>query len=637
MAHGKHSARRDSSRGDTSRSGKDTSRRTSDAVRGTTAHPAGGAASAGEPSSEAVNSMFIRDIATGRAMVKTSKGAAPIDAAKLRRAMPHLKRAAQAVSRQDYPLAGREALLALDIDSSIALANHLAAVVMEKLHKYDVALHLYERTLQLDPEQFEAYSNLGHLAWKMRMMDTAERFFRLFLKVCPEHPNAVVNLAAVLREQKRFSDATDLLRTELMIRPQDAKLWNALGTVCLEATDLDNAMVFFQEARSLLPESGFADHNIGFVHMMMGDPKVAMDFIRSGLASGQLPLGDQQEAHFALGQCQLALGDLDAGWVGYRARFHANFAKAIRFLCPAPEWAGEPLEGKHIVLMAEQGVGDEVMFLSILGDLQAATGPDGKVSVATDKRLSPMIEKAFPGVACHAHGAGELNGRRGRTALGVSWNAVDYWVPMASAMQWLRPSIAAFPRQAYLKPDPARVAHWRNWIDSLPGTLKAGAVLRSSLMSEGRSKYLPRLDELAPVFREPGICWINLQYGDATADFKLLRDTYGVEMVTPPDIDLKDHLDDLSALCAALDLFVGPITATGHIAGAVGAPSLLFGPPKIWMYLGTDGLPWYPRAEVFQPPRLGEWTPAMQRLRERLRAEVSRRQAGGLAPGEVAA
>jgi tetratricopeptide (TPR) repeat protein len=593
-------------------------------------NPARHALAASRPSliptdNEAVNSVFIRDIATGRAQIKTSAGAAPVDLVKLRKAMPHLKRAAKAVSQQDYALAGREALIALDIDNTIALANHLAAVVMEKLNKLDVALKLYERTLQLDPEQYEAYSNLGHLAWKMRMMDTAERFFRLFLKVCPTHPNAALNLAAVLREQKRYGDATDLLRAELMTRPQDPKLWNALGTVCLEATDLDNALIFFQEAKNLRPESGFADHNIGFVHMMMGEPEAGVTFIESGIASGQLPLGDLQEANFALAQCQLALGDLDRGWQGYRARFHQNFAKAMRFLCPRPEWAGESLSGKHIVLMAEQGVGDEVMFLSIVGDLQAAVGPEGKVSVATDRRLSPIVEKAFPGVACHAHGAGELNGRRGRIAVGVNWNAVDYWVPMASSMQWLRPTLESFPREAYLKPDPARIAHWRAWIDSLPGTLKVGAVLRSSLMSHGRSKYLPRLDELAPVFRQPGISWINLQYGDATADFKLLRDTYGVEMVTPPDIDLKDHLDDLSALCAALDLFVGPITATGHIASAAGAQTLLFGPPRIWMYLGSNGLPWYSRAEVFQPPRLGEWKPAMERIQVRLATEIAGR------------
>ena len=110
----------------------------------------------------------------------------------------------------------------------------------------------------------------------------------------------------------------------------------------------------------------------------------------------------------------------------------------------------------------------------------------------------------------------------------------------------------------------------------------------------------------------PGVVFVNMQYGDCDAEIAEAKTRFGVDIWSPPGIDLKADLDDIAALSCALDLIIGPANATSNIAAACGAPVWLISTPGAWPKLGTTRYPWYPSVRVFNPPAFNQWDPVMQ-------------------------
>jgi hypothetical protein len=140
------------------------------------------------------------------------------------------------------------------------------------------------------------------------------------------------------------------------------------------------------------------------------------------------------------------------------------------------------------------------------------------------------------------------------------------------------------------------------------------------VLDPARSRHYAPFAARAPVLASPAACFVNLQYGDAAAEIAYAASVLGVRLWTPPDIDLLNDLDDLAALCAALDLVIGPSNATTNLAGAAGAAVWLIASPGAWTRLGGEAYPWYPRARVFVPPRLNAWPQAMADVAGALRS-----------------
>jgi hypothetical protein len=138
-----------------------------------------------------------------------------------------------------------------------------------------------------------------------------------------------------------------------------------------------------------------------------------------------------------------------------------------------------------------------------------------------------------------------------------------------------------------------------------------------------RHRYFSPFDAWAPVLTTPGLSLINLQYGDCGAELAAARDA-GIEIWTPPGIDLKQDLDEVSALTCAIDLTIGFANATTNLAAAAGAPVWLVSTPGAWPRLGTERYPWYPQARVFLPSGFGEWDSVMQDVATALQAEIKR-------------
>lgn len=530
-----------------------------------------------------------------------------------------LKKAVNAYKKQDWREAAVMAAEAADLDPNSATSFHLMALALDNLGHMSKALEFYQRAVDLDPADADIYLNVGLAAWKMEMLPAAEKAFRLYIELRPNCWKGYNNLGGALRDQGHMDGAVEIVRNAIYRLPEVPELWNTLGTIMSEASDFPNADVFYAEALRLDPKAPRVWHNRGYALNHTGPLEEALQCYDRALSLNPLP-GEEVEITHARGLCAAGLGRLKEGWRDYEARHDPAYKQSTGFAVDAPVWAGEDIAGKRLLVVGEQGLGDEIMFASMIPDLIERVGPDGEVAIACDQRLVPLYARSFP----KAYVGPQFNTKHlMRNVRLVPWNAgahkADYYTPCGSPLQFIRERIEDFyPGRGYLKPDPERVAYWRARLEASGRGPFVGLCWKSMFLTTQRRKYFGALRDWAPVLEAPGVTFVNLQYGDCRAELDAVQALLGVEILNFTDLDLKDALDDNAALCAALDLTVSAPTAAAALCAATGTETWFLVAGRVWPQLGSDHYPWYARSRVIAPETFGDWTDLMSRTRSQL-------------------
>jgi tetratricopeptide (TPR) repeat protein len=527
--------------------------------------------------------------------------------------------------------AGKLVIKALEIDDNFSLTNHAMALCLERLGRLSTALVFYERAWKQDPNDPQVYMNLGLLAWKMDMLEGAEKFLRLFLQLAPNNLDGVINFAGLLRDQGRFSDSIELLRSRIYTNPEHTGLWNSLGAALLEAGDPEQSKTFFSEALRLDEDYGRAHHNMAFAYELLGEPENSLAHFNKALEQ-VTSKDDRTMMEFGRALATLSSGQLKDGWDRYQARLNQNFVGSLSFVVDAPMWDGldlEQIKGKRLLWIGEQGLGDEVLFLQMAEDLQNAVGPDGQLFIAVEHRLMGLAKSIAPKAIIGHHATAEVEGKTHRVVRdfdeGQTW---DFWTPLAQPTRSLRTNLDQFCTSGFYQPQQGDIDHWRSILDNISDKPKIGIIWKSLKMDAKRTKHFAAIDVWKPIITHPDFTFINLQYGDSAEDIAYAEDKWGVKIHTLPSINLKNDLEQISALCSAMDLTLGAMNATSNLAGAAGADVWIMSPVKrAWPQLGTDRMPWYPNTKVFSAPGYGNWPQTMRNIREAMDVFVSQRKA----------
>jgi hypothetical protein len=307
--------------------------------------------------------------------------------------------------------------------------------------------------------------------------------------------------------------------------------------------------------------------------------------------------------------CLLALGRMAEGWAEYEWRWKTG-AQTPR-PCEPPRWDGSDPAGKTILVWMEQGLGDHVVFSSMLPDLLRAGAHS---IVECEPRLVTLFKRSFPG----AEVVPQAQPPHPRTRQ----PGIDFQIPAASLARWLRPSLESFPqRRGYLVPDPARAARWRERIGALGPGLKVGICWRSSRNKDARSLDSTQLNQWGPILTVPGVNFVNLQYDRCDEDLREAERLFGTHIHVWDDMDLKDDQEGVAAMIPALDLVVSAFTAVAQMAGAVGAPAWVLSHRGVqgWWGLGTDYCPWHPSVRFFPCEATGTFEPVIETMASELR------------------
>ena len=527
-----------------------------------------------------------------------------------------LKRAVKIWRRGDIVGATQWALRAVEADDTNPKAFHLLAMGLERMGHVHKALVTYERAFQLDPADPELLVNLGLTAWNLKMTESAAKLFELYIAACPDSPLGYNNLGSVLCDLGRPDEGIEILRTAIYRMPTEAILWNSLGTVLAEAGRADESLIFYQEAIRLQPSFARGYHNLGYAYQHLG-------MLEDALANYDLALQhvtdptEKMEARHSRSICMIGAGRLEDGFREYEIRNNERFRAYTHHMIKAPYWKGEPIEGLKLLLVGEQGLGDEFMFANILPDVIRDLGPDGKLQVAVDPRLVPLFQRSFPTAEIGSYEDRTLIDKDGNKALRFvpfadKGNEPDMWALMGSALGVYRKSLADFPHKPFLVPDAARVEEFRARLAKLPGK-KVGVCWRSMMLGAKRAKYFSDIEGWAPLLKTPGVSFINLQYGDCAEELARAADAHGIAIHQMEDLNLRDDIDGAAALSAALDLVLSAPTAAAATAASVGTEVWFITAGRAWPQLGADEYPWYAKTRVLWPEKFGDWASLMPR------------------------
>lgn len=559
---------------------------------------------------------------SGHVNTDAKMGVIPKDhRAQYRKAAALCRRAIKVSDDGDHIGATKFAMKALDASPETALPNHTVGLLLFRMGRLSKALQFYERAWRLDPSDSEIYLNMGIVAWKLDMLDVAEKFYRLCVQNDPNNVNGLINLASVLRDQGRYEDAIELLRERIFVSPEDFDLWNSLGTILADSGDPVGAIPFYAEALRLSPNFARGHNNLANVYELIGEPDKAIEHFDLALRNPQ-DKTDRATMRHGRSLALLGAGRLEEGWKEQQVRLDPDNDQATIFLMKCPRWADgdlAKLNGKTVLLVGEQGLGDEVLFLNCAHELIEAIGPEGELRIACERRLVPLFTRSFPEAKIGHHASNIMEGRNVRVAAGLDEGA-DLWVPMGDALGALRPNVDSFPdRPGFLTADESRVEAFREELAALGEGPKVGILWKSLKMDAARSRFFSPIDAWKPVLQTKGVHFVNMQYGETADDIAYARDKFGIDIYTPESLDLRDDLDGVAAMGKALDLMIGPMNASLNLSAAVGGEVWVFlSQRRHWTTFSSDRLPWYPTSQLFFGDGFADWEGIMSKIAKAL-------------------
>lgn len=514
------------------------------------------------------------------------------------------------------------------------LLNNLSNLLREQ-KEYEASASRAREALALEPNYPEALNNLGTALLMLRQPEAAVASFQQAVALKPDLVEANSNLGETLRQLNRYDEAVHWCRQAVYLRPNFAEAHNHLGAALTATGALDAAVEALREALRLKPELHEARTNLAYALWRLGRLDEAAACCNEALArkpdfaNGYNILGvirakqnrldealtyydraieldpDFPEAHFHRGLVLLVKGELVEGLREYEWR-RKCVSLGMHGL-PGPLWDGAPFPGRTLLLHAEQGLGDTVMFIRYAA---RAKQRGGSVLFSCPAPLLPLLS----GCA----------GVDGFTVAGAQVDGVHLHASLLSLPYLLGTTPQTIPVEApYLFPAEERVEHWRQQLAGIRG-LKVGLVWQGNAQHpEDRVRSI-RLERFEPLAGISGVRLIGLQVGAGSEQVRDVAGRFDILDLASRMEQTPGALLDAAAVLRNLDLLISVDTALVHVAGALAVPVWMatpFSPDWRWL-LDRDDSPWYPTLRLFRAPAPADWEPVIARMARALQTMV---------------
>lgn len=496
---------------------------------------------------------------------------------------------------------------------------------------FDRAERLFNALLQCSPANFDALHGLGQIHLRRGSRHTALVLFQEALKVDSGRADGFASLGFVFHLLKHFTRALASYEAGLGIEPDNTDLLNRQGAALLDLNRPLEAIASLERVLATAPAHLDALGNYGNALIKLNRPLEALAAYDRALAvapdnaqlltnraaalrrldrpheaviSARRALRVQPDfapARFVESVARLTLGEFEAGWRGYEARWSVGQLASQRRNFTAPRWLGkESLKGKTILLHAEQGFGDTLQFVRYASLLRKRGAQS--VVLEVQGELVRLVSGSMLGRA----------GVESVVAYGETLPRFDLCCPLLSLPLALATTLSTIPAEIpYLLPAARDICRWREILPQrrpLVGLVWSGE--RSHDNDLNRSLCLKAL---LPLLDLPGIAFVSLQHGVREEDVGVLR--------ARPDLshigeNFADFADTAAAL-SVLDAVITVDTAVAHLCGAMGKPLFLllpFAADYRWLRERNDS-PWYPTARLFRQPKFGDWESVIGMLR----------------------
>lgn len=492
---------------------------------------------------------------------------------------------------------------ALALNGESAAGWHNRALALQVLRRRTEALASAERALALQPDNPEILRHRGRLLAQLDMHDAALGSLDILGARKPDDPKTLHLRAQTLRELGQNEAALASIDRALVLEPNRYEYLLTRGTLLRTLLRYPEALACFEVARAQRPDAASSHTDCGIVLADLGQFEAAGAAYDRALALDP----DFALARWNRALMKLLLGDFAQGWQDYEARWNVEMLGVFHEKrdLGAPLWLGaEPLEGKTILLHAEQGLGDTLQFCRY-APLVAGLG-------------ARVILEVQPALVSLVH---SLAGVDQVVAKGDPLPAFDLHCPLLSLPLAFGTAPESIPHPAaYLAPDEGRVAEWA-------ALLGAKTRPRVGLVWSGNMHH--RLDRYRslPFSAIAGLVsdqfeFVSLQKELRPLDRLVLQMKGNVRHVG----ERLNDFSDTAALVAQMDLVITVDTSVAHLAGAMGKPVWILlagGTLADWRWLtARPDTPWYPHARLYRQEVPGDWAPVLDKLRADLDAGV---------------
>jgi tetratricopeptide (TPR) repeat protein len=478
---------------------------------------------------------------------------------------------------------------ALGLSPDFAEAYHNRAIAFFGLKRWEQALADSQQAIRLRPDYAEAYAWLGETLQEMGQFEAAVKSYDVALRLGHETAELHERRSAALKELRKFDAALEAIDRALALKSYPIGLSNR-GNLLLAMDRHQDALENYEGAIAQAPELTEAHNNRAIVLGDLGRDEEALESFDRALAlNPELGL-----AHWNRALLNLRRGNLAEAWPDYEWRWKTptlGVYKEKRELGQL-RWSGtESLEGKVILLYAEQGLGDTLQMCRYV-ERVAALG--ARIVLEVQPGLSRLLDK-LPGVA-------QVIVR------GQPLPPFDFECPLMSLPGAFRTSLESIPSpDRYLESDAALVAKWEATLGPKRKP-RVGVVWSGSTVHKGDHNRSIALADFAPLISDD--CeFISLQKEVREADQPMLDSLpqlrhFGARI---------DDMADTAALCELMDLVICVDTSIAHLAGALGKPVWILVPAIAdwrWLRERTTS-PWYPSARLYRQLALGQWAPVL--------------------------
>lgn len=443
---------------------------------------------------------------------------------------------------------------AIEIKPDFAQAFVNRGVVLHELASDQASLADFDKAISLQPTNASAHFSKGLLLKDLKRFEQAVKCYQQAISLKPNYFEAHSNLGVALKELGLYEDAIKSYQKAIELRPLSADVFSNLGNAFKELKQLDRANACYE--RSIELKAGFAEANWNY--------------------SLSLLLG----------------GNFEKGWLLYEWRWQRSDAKVRGKTFSQPLWLGDtPINGKTILIYAEQGLGDTIQFARYA---QVLSSLGAKVILQVQNPLVPLLHK--------------LQGVHQLLSTSQALPDFDYHCPLLSLPLATKTSMGSIPNKTpYLWASQDRVKLWADRLGS--HGIKIAISWQGSpdgKVDAGRSIALRHFE---PIAKHPGVRLISLQKNAGVEQLQDLPAGMRVETLGEDFDSPGQAFIDSAAVMACADLVITSDTALTHLAGALGAQTWLAlkaVPDWRWMLERPDS-PWYPDHKLFRQPKAGDW------------------------------
>lgn len=490
----------------------------------------------------------------------------------------HYKKGIFFHKKSDFINAIKHLNKALEYNNQNSELFMLLADSLFKIGNKQTAIELMVHALEANPNDPKNALVLGNAAYNMGMFDLASKFHSHYIRLSPNDLIGYNNYATALREEGKFDEAIEMLQGILPQFPKSEELWNTLGSIVSFKEGKGKAIVFFEESLKINPKNHQTLNNIAPAYYSVGDTINAEKAAREAIKY----FPKMKDAHLFLSNLLIAQKDFKEGWEEYQWRHDQKIKTTIK-LNNIPYWQGEPLKGKKIFIFGEQGIGDEILFS---WHFNKTIEEADAVGLACERRLVPLFKSSFPKakVAMFETKQHLKLDTIFRTFPDFDLKEYDYQCAACDLTRHYWKSyedvINVTPN---INPNPDLVSKWKNEIDKLPHDISIGIAWRSGIQLANRARNYASILDWAPFLKQKNINFVNVQYGDCSAELEEIEKKHGIKIHNFDGLDLKDDFEGTTAMMKSLDLVMGPGSAPIMQSTFVGMESWFF----------TIGVPWW--------------------------------------------